>query len=201
MSIQMGNYATRLMAWTTHLSDFDWWPSPPITYSQVCRWHHCIWNCGQDRDQPVQTVIDELVTWSAVNHMRREDNEGDDHWKLRGQQVPLAISGTAGHDAGARLQATWCHNQQLTEMVRPYWVNNIQTKTLEAVQWRACQITTGGSTYKENWALLQLKNLADRRDWQSRKHLNKLRTEVATVSTTCCRRSVMRQLLVVFDIL
>jgi len=41
---------------------------------------------------------------------------------LRGQQTPLGrfISGPAGRDAGARLQATWCHNQQLTEMVRPY---------------------------------------------------------------------------------
>jgi len=42
-------------------------------------------------------------------------------------------------------------------------------RTLEAVQWRACQIINSGGTYRENCALLQLENLGDRRDWQSRK--------------------------------
>jgi len=41
-----------------------------------------------------------------------------------------------------------------------------QTKTIEAVQRRACQIIIGGT---ENCALLRLENLADRRDWQARK--------------------------------
>jgi len=48
------------------------------------------------------------------------------------------------------------------------------TKTLEAVQRRACQIITGGGTYTENCALLRLENLADRRDWQSIKLLKQI---------------------------
>jgi len=76
-----------------------------------------------------------------------------------------------------------------------------QTKTLEAVQRRACQIITGGGTYTENCALLRLENPADNVTGNPENYSNKLQTEVATVSTTCCRRSVMRQLLVVFDVL
>jgi len=41
-----------------------------------------------------------------------------------------------------------------------------QTKTLEAVQQRACQVTTGGGEYTENCVLLRLGNLAHRRDWE-----------------------------------
>jgi len=61
------------------------------------------------------------------------------------------------------------------EYVSPVWHASLtadQTKTLEAVQRRACQIITGGRTYTENCALLQLENLADRRDWQPRKLFN-----------------------------
>jgi len=58
------------------------------------------------------------------------------------------------------------------EYASPVWHTSLtadQTKTLETVQWRACQIITGGGTYTENCALLRLENPADRRDWQSRK--------------------------------
>jgi len=55
------------------------------------------------------------------------------------------------------------------------------TKTLEAVQRRAGQSIIGGGTYTENCALLWLENLADRRDWQSRK----LFKEIANRSGHC----------------
>jgi len=52
-----------------------------------------------------QTVIDELVSWSAANHINI--NKKKTMWliigSLRGQQMPLVISGPAGRDAGVRL--------------------------------------------------------------------------------------------------
>jgi len=70
----------------------------------------------------LQTVIDELVSWSAANHMNINEKKTKEMitGSLRGQQTPLVISGPAGRDAGVRLQATWCHNQQLSEIVRLY---------------------------------------------------------------------------------
>jgi len=67
----------------------------------------------------LQIVIDELVSWSAANHMNINEKKTKETiiGSLRGQQTPLVISGHAGRDAGVRLQVTWCHNQQLTEMV------------------------------------------------------------------------------------
>jgi len=58
------------------------------------------------------------------------------------------------------------------EYASPVWHTQVsqQTRhTLEAVYRRACQFITGGSEYTVNCALLRLENLADRRDWQSRK--------------------------------
>jgi len=70
----------------------------------------------------LQTVIEELVSWSAANHMNINETKTKEMiiGSLRGQQTPLVIPGPAGRDAGVRLQATWYHIQQLSEMVRPY---------------------------------------------------------------------------------
>jgi len=70
----------------------------------------------------LQTAIDELVSWSAANHKNINEKKTKEKiiGSLRGQQMPLVISGPAGRDTGVRLRATWCHNQQLTDMVRPY---------------------------------------------------------------------------------
>jgi len=64
------------------------------------------------------------------------------------------------------------YSETVLEYASPVWHTSLtadQTETLEAVQRQACQIITGGGTYTENCALLQLENLADRRDWQSSK--------------------------------
>jgi len=61
--------------------------------------------------------------------------------------------------------------RSVLEYASPVWHTDLtadKTKTLEAVQRRACQIITGGDTggtYTENCALQGLENLADRRDW------------------------------------
>jgi len=72
----------------------------------------------------LQAVTDELVSWSAANHMNINEQKTKEMiiGSLRGQQMPLVISGPApaGRDAGARLRATWRHNQQLTDMARQY---------------------------------------------------------------------------------
>jgi len=58
------------------------------------------------------------------------------------------------------------------EYASPVWHTSLtadHTKTLEAVQRRACEIIIGGGTNTLNCVLLRLENLSDRRDWQSRK--------------------------------
>jgi len=60
----------------------------------------------------------------------------------------------------------------MLEYASPVWHTSLtadETKTLEAVQRRACHIIT----YTENSPLLRLENL-DRRDWQSGKLLRQI---------------------------
>jgi len=54
------------------------------------------------------------------------------------------------------------------EYASPVWHTSL-TADYTKTQRRTCQIITGGGTYTENYALLRLENLADKRDWQSRK--------------------------------
>jgi len=79
-------------------------------------------NVAKTETSQLQTVIDELVSWSAANHMNINEKKTKEMiiGSLRGQQTPLVISGQVVTQVSV-LKVL----QQLTVMVLPYCVNNV----------------------------------------------------------------------------
>ena len=70
-----------------------------------------------------------------------------------------------------------------TKKLKSISLATIQSKTLEAVQRRACQITVGGGTYSSNCSSHKLDSLHTRRQQQTKKTVQSDRQQAGTLPT------------------